>query len=84
MAYITSIKRITVLIAVHYARPQVHAHTAHILGNAVHQVAGVVAAVKGKGQALVMAVDLVLHIVLDMARHQYKGLAHKKQEHAPQ
>ena len=28
-----------------------------------------------------MGVDLVLHIILDMARHKYDGLPHKKHEH---
>jgi hypothetical protein len=48
MAYITSINKYNRINGIHNARAQVHAHAAYILGNAVHQVAGVVAAVKSK------------------------------------
>ena len=67
---------------VHHGRSEVHAHLADVFADAVHQIAGIVAAVKGHAQLLVVRVDFVFLIVFNQARHHNDGLPREKEKNA--
>ena len=67
---------------VHHRRAEVHAHLAHILAYAVHEVAGTVAFVEGAVQLLVVREHVVLQVVFDQAAHHDDRLPLQEKEEA--